>query len=234
MHGGYAPHVGADNHSFTTGRYSKFLPSQMSELYEDAVWNPELLDMSDNIALLEARIQTLLNEFADDQPVPRWSAIKELFDQFTTDLLGTDREKAIKALQAINAQLIAGMRWDTTWDQVTGTMEQLRKVADTEIKRKKELNMMVPIERVVILMAAVAHAVKRNVRDPEEIKAVLNELSTLHSTDRVPGNGMQRVGPEVVDVSPATLGVKGGRSREAKRRKRNKERDAEKAAQASQ
>lgn len=231
MHGGYSTQVGV---GVTSGRFSRYLPSQMSELYEEALWNPDLLDMSDNIALLEARIQTLLNEFADDQPIPRWSTVRELFDGFTVDLLSGDKEKATAALKSIHQQLTVGMAWDTTWDQVTGTMEQLRKVADTEIKRKKELNMMVPIERVVILMAAVAGAVKRNVTDPQQIQAVLYELSTLHSTDKVPGTGMQRVGPEIVDVSPATLGVKGGRSREAKRRRRNKERDAEKAAQATQ
>jgi hypothetical protein len=220
MHGGSSAHaIGTNNGNFVNGRHSRFLPAQMAELYEDALTNPDLLDMSDHIALLEARIQSVLNESADGDPAPRWSEVNEMFDQLTTDTL--QGKSAVESLEKISARLQAGMVWDRTWDQVTNTMEQLRKVADTEVKRRKELNMMVPIERVVILMASVARAVKRNVTSPAEIDAVMRELASLHGSNNT-SHGPKAM-PEVIDISPESRGVKGGRSREARRRKKNRE-----------
>lgn len=193
-----------DIDSFQSGRFSKYLPSQLDRLYREALSNPDLLELSDNIALLEARIQSILADSADD-PVPRWGDVKSLFDGLATAILGGDQSEINKRMATMFETLEAGEKWDTTWDQVTSTMEQLRKLADTEIKRKKELNQMVPVERVVILMAAVGEAVKRNVSNPEEIRAVYRELALLHGTDDVPGNPrVKRIGPEIIDVPSAT------------------------------
>ena len=76
----------------------------------------------------------------------------------------------------------------------------------TEVKRKKELHQMIPVERVVVLMAAVATAVKRNVKDPEEIAAVYRELAVLQGSNYTPEGGHVRKGadltalPVVIDV----------------------------------
>lgn len=225
MHGGYSTVIGAANSGFSTGRHSRFLPAQLAELYEDALSNPELLDMADHIALLEARIQEILNKATDGEPVPRWKEVAEVFADVETAMLSGDKDRFIPAMERMHLMLDAGEKWDRTWDQVQGTMEQLRKMTDTEVKRKKELHQMVPVERVIILMAAVATAVKRHVTDPEQIQGVLMELATLHGSDRAPG-GELKVGPEFIHVSPESRGVKGGVSREAMRRVKNKRKAA--------
>lgn len=204
MHGGHgAREAGPNNPSFKHGRHSKYLPSQLDALYRDAISNPDLLELADHIALLEARIQSILLANKDGDPVPRWQEIREMFDILATAILAGDQENTNAQLALMFKRLESGIAWDTTWDQVSSTLENLRKLTDTEVKRKKELNQMVPIERVVILMAAVGNAVKRNVSNPNEIAAVYRELAMLHGSDRVPGSPEQsRVGPEaiVIDV----------------------------------
>lgn len=209
MHGGNAQHaIGAANPQFKHGRHSKYLPSQLDTLYREALANPDLLELADHIALLEARIQSILAENAAGDPVPRWSDFRTQFDRLATAVLTGDPEAINAELASIFATLDAGAKWDSTWEQVTGTLEQLRKLTDTEVKRKKELNQMVPIERVVILMAAVANAVKRHVSNPSEIQAVYRELAMLHGTDKVHDKKVERVGPEVIDVTPRPKRVK--------------------------
>jgi len=204
MHGGNAQHaIGTNNSQFKHGRHSKYLPSQLDALYREALSNPDLLELADHIALLEARIQSILAESAAGEPVPRWSAIRETFDLLATAILGGDHEAVTASMETIFAMLDAGKKWDTTWDQVQETMESLRKLTDTEVKRRKELNQMVPIERVVILMAAVGNAVKRHVSNPAEIQAVYRELAMLHGTDKVADKKVERVGPEIIDVTPS-------------------------------
>ena len=206
MHGGHAQHaIGAANPGFKTGRHSRYLPAQLDRLYREALSNPDLLEMADHIALLEAHIQEVLAAASAGDPVPRWADVSEVFAEVETIFLSGDLAETVLQCERMHRVLDAGQKWDSTWDQIVGTMEQLRKMTDTEIKRKKELNQMVPVERVIILMAAVGQAVKRNVSNPDEIAAVYRELAMLHGTDRVPGKGSEsetRVGPEIIDVAP--------------------------------
>lgn len=213
MHNGFSHAIGSGK----VGRYSKYLPSQLDQLYAEAINNPELLEMADHIALLEAHIQETLHTAAQGDPVPRWSDVVGVFGEVETALLAGDMEKFVPGLERMHRVLDAGIKWDRTWKQVTEIMEQLRRMADTEIKRKKELNMMVPIERVIILMSAVGQAVKRNVKNPDEVQAVYRELAMLHGTDDIPGDpGQKRVGPEFIDVGPESRGIKGGGTERAK------------------
>lgn len=216
MHGGKSLR-GSEVATFKNGRYSKYLPSQLDELYREALADPDLLELGDHIALLEGRIKEVLAAHAEGEPVPRWSDLREQFDALATSILGGNQEEINAGLAAVFETLDAGAKWDSTWDQVLAAMEQLRKLSDTEIKRKKDLNQMVPIERVVVLMAAVGHAVKRNVTNPEEVQAVYRELATLHSGG---GPGRERLPPGVIDIPAAT-------QRRKEKKKRDKEMDAE-------
>lgn len=185
MHGGTAE-TGIAASNFKHGRHSRALPPNIDTLYQQARNNPDLIEMSDHIALLEARIQQVLIELKDEGTVPSWSAMRAMFETLETALLSGDVDKVVPALDAMHKLLDDGKRWDTTWASVLETMEQLRKLTDTEVKRKKELNQMVPVERVVALMAAVAEAVKRHVKSPEEIQAVYREFAQLHGTNTIP------------------------------------------------
>lgn len=220
FHGGGNKPVGADNANFSTGRHSKYLPSDLDRLYLDALHNPQLIEMGDHIALLEARMQQVLALAVAGEPAPKWADVAETFGRMETALLSGNVKEVIPALESLHRVLENGMKWDTTWNQVIGIMEQLRKMTDTEVKRRKELNQFVPVERVVALMAALGTAVKRHVTDPEQIAAVYRELAILHGEDHAPGNtSIKKVGPDVIDISPERRGPKGGRSTHALRRR---------------
>lgn len=206
MHGGQPSSIGPANASFKSGRHSRYLPAKLDELYREALSNPELLEMSDHIALLEAHLQDVLYTSSQGDPVPSWSEVTETFADVTTAVLEGNQERSNAAIEKMHNLLEAGEKWDRTWAQISGKdgiLEQLRKLTDTEVKRKKELNQMVPIERVVILMAAVGEAVKRNVSNPDEIQAVYRELAMLQGSDSAPGRAsIKKVGPEVIDITP--------------------------------
>jgi len=67
------------------------------------------------------------------------------------------------------------------WAQVMGLVEQRRKLVDTERKRLLDEDQVITIERLMILVAAVADIVQRNVASREERAAVANELRLLVS-----------------------------------------------------
>jgi hypothetical protein len=206
MHGGRSSTIGPAHPGFKHGRRSRYLPAELDRLYREALSTPDLVEMTDHIALLDARVNAILGAGKDGDPVPKWSEVREAFDVFATGILSNGKEdEVIAALESIYRLLDAGAKWDRMWDEVMRTQEQLRRMADTEIKRKKELNQMVPVERVVILMAAVGQAVKRNVKDPDQVAAVYRDLAQLHSnsrTDSPDGSRGKLAGPEIIDIAP--------------------------------
>lgn len=218
MHGGGSGHaIGPRNANFKTGRHSKYLPPRLADLYEEALDNPDLIAMGDHIALLEARIQDILSALGEGEPMPRWDDVRETWEVIETALLQGDEEARIGAMERMHEILDNGMKWDRTWSDTLGTMEQLRKMVDTEVKRKKDLNQMIPIERVTILVGAVGDAVKRNVTNPDEIEKVYREIAQLYGGSTT-ASGIPRVAPEIIDIpSEGNRGVRGGASREALR-----------------
>lgn len=219
MHGG-ASLRGTSVPGFKNGRYSKFLPSHLDELYQEAISNPDLLEMSDHIGLLEARIQDILSRSSEGEPIPEWEEVADAFAQVETAILGGDPETYIRALDRMHTYLDAGKKWDATWHQILSTMEQLRKMADTEVKRKKELHQMIPVERVMILVAALSNIVKRNVTNPAEVQAIQREFVSLYAN-----HSTRIAGPEVIDVAPDMRGVGGGGSKAAIYRREKAERE---------
>lgn len=210
MHGGKSSTIGAANKSFKTGRSSAYLPAKLGELYEESLSNPDLLEMSSHIALLESRMHQILGESTSDNPVPRWEDMQEAVNGLAAavEMKGGNREKMIaEATEKLSEITSAGAAWDSTWGQVIEIMDNIRKLTDVEIKRKKELNQMVPVERVIILMVALADTVKRCVSKPEEIMKVQSEFARIVRSDTSldgktvkMGVGVSVVGSEVIDV----------------------------------
>jgi hypothetical protein len=207
MHGGKAQY-GLAAANFQSGRHSKYLPSQMADLYQEALNNPDILEMVDHIALLEARIHKVLDDNITGDPVPDWGEVKDMFMSIYALILTGDLDLARAQCEMVNSSLEIGCKWDRTWREVVGYMEQLRKMTDTEVKRKRDLNQMIPVERVMILVTAVADSVKRNVSDPDERFKIHKELAELIGSNGGVGAGaskIKRVGPAIPEIPPQRL-----------------------------
>lgn len=185
MHGGHSTALqsGVNNPNFSSGRHSAVLKegSPIAELYEKARTNPDLLAMTDHLALLEARMQEVLGKSMDN-PVPEWREFVEAVGELEEAFVKGDMKATQVAVTTLHRMVDAGQKWDTTWHQVVDLMDNIRKLADTEVKRKKDLGMMIPIERVMALMAAVGHSVKARVTNVEEVQAVFRDLARLHGS----------------------------------------------------
>lgn len=206
MHSGFSGHaIGANNKNFKHGRSSAYLPAQLGSLYEESLSDPELLSLESHIALLQGKMHEILGESTSDNPVPTWGdfaaasgALRSAVDLPADDPTRADR--IADAADMMNKIVAAGREWDTTWTQILGYMEQIRKLADVEIRRKRELNHFIPIERVMILFTALADTVKRCVSNPIEIQRIQTEFAKLVQSDLVPQGNSLRVSAAVTDI----------------------------------
>jgi len=73
-HGGRTPRGEASPH-FKTGRYSRSLPGHLAATYEQALADPRLLSLRDDIALTDVMINEQLSQLSEDGPTPSDRAI---------------------------------------------------------------------------------------------------------------------------------------------------------------
>jgi len=69
-HGGTTPRGAASPH-FKIGRYSRSLPGHLVAAYEEALSDPRLLSLRDDIALTDAMLMETLSQLDDDTPAAK-------------------------------------------------------------------------------------------------------------------------------------------------------------------
>lgn len=186
IHGGKSL-VGRDLPQFRHGRYSKYLPDNLAERYNEALANPDLISLEDDIALIESRLTLQLDAVrgagADENLLHR---LREMYGQFRRHTNAGNQEGAIQAITALGELLFQGADTRVAWDEVNSLIEQRRKLVETERKRLIDENQMITVDRLMILVAAIVDIIRRNVVSKEERAAVASEIRLL--VDSNPGN----------------------------------------------
>ena len=157
---------------YTSARYKQFLPEKLAKLYEEALSRPDLLELENQIAVIDAKIMTTFEE-AEGKSLPSWG------DILTEVARLRDPDLGQAAITNLEQWARDGADHDAKWQQVQGMMEQQRKLVETEIRRKKELNLMIPVDRIMLLMASIADVIKRHVKDPATLAQIKREMGQL-------------------------------------------------------
>ncbi len=90
-HGGKTPR-GATSPHFKTGRYSRSLPGHLVAAYEQALHDPTLMSLRDEIALTDALIGETLSQLTEEMP---WAKERKIFNQVLR--LSEQRRKLVES-----------------------------------------------------------------------------------------------------------------------------------------
>src|SRR5215218_3731776 len=71
MHGGRSPR-GVAHPSFKTGRFSRSIPSRLSQSYEEALADPRKLELADELAVIVARNREMLESLYSGESDGLW------------------------------------------------------------------------------------------------------------------------------------------------------------------
>lgn len=171
LHGGLTP-KGVLQGNFKTGRYSSSLPVRLAAKYEELRNDPELLNISDEIAILRTRLSDLLDRSDSGQAQESWQRIQELARS-----LGNSNPEQVgqEILEIANSSLAEYQ----TWSDIQRTMEQLRKLTDSERARLKEMQSYLDTNQVLSLAAALLASVKSHVQDKQILHAIATDFDQL-------------------------------------------------------
>lgn len=191
-HGGKSP-GGIASPRTKHGRYSRYIPSRLSERYDEAAADTELLAMRDEIALTDARLADVLKRVDRGDSGDLWKQLKAaLADVHNMRSLGLSDAGPMGDLKRIIDRGLAD--W-AAWDEVAKLLEQRRRLVESERKRLVEMQQVVTVERAMLLVSAITESVRRHVHEPRALAAIHADLGRLLAIDP-PRAGDPGAGPD--------------------------------------
>ncbi len=176
VHGGLTPGGIASPH-WKHGRYSKYAPTRLIERYIEAQSDSEILNLTEEIALVDARIADVLKRVDAGESGQIWSELQEKRKKFLGAQRKQDQETMAEALTDILNLVARGHADWSAWLEVMNLIERRRRLVESEQRRRMSMHLLIKVEEaaqaMVILADAVRGAVVEYVRDPEERQRVL-------------------------------------------------------------
>lgn len=175
MHGGKSL-AGIASPQFTKGKFSKYLPERLLERYHEALDDPELLELRENVALLRARVQDLLSRVDTGESGALWRKAQELLQEFRGS---DDSEEQMDLLLQLEATISDGVDDYSAWDEVLKAAGQQQKAGESERKRLVEQRHSITNEQGMVLIANISHIIRTHVTDRTVLTAIAADIARL-------------------------------------------------------
>lgn len=180
-HGG-ASLAGPLSPRYKDGRYSKYAPPHLRERYLDALADPELMSLRDNIALTTARISQILADFDNLQPSQFWIDLQKEWATFMYAVRTKDAKEQARSVAALDDLIRSAMTYVNLWRDLDAAMELQRKQVDSEQRRLTATNQLVTVEEAMVMLTSLVSLIKETVFDVADVataRAIIAQVS-LH------------------------------------------------------
>lgn len=174
MHGGASP-SGLAHPNTTHGRYSKHLPTRMLASYEQAQQDPELLNLREDIALLDARLSDLLRRVDSGESGKLWQDLRAASKAYRKG----DETQQLESLLEMFSLIDRGYLDTQAWGEIRAAVEQRRKLVESERKRLIEMQQMMTMSQAQLLIARLYDVVSQHVSDRATLAAIGTGLQAL-------------------------------------------------------
>jgi len=181
VHGGTQP-VGIANANYKHGMRSKYMPARLFESYDAARANREYLNLTDDIALADARISDALTKVDPGESGELWASLLDCVqtlrkgDSRPTTTWHDEREVVIETICTLAQEGAADY---AAWREVRTWMDHKRKTVETEQKRLVSMQQMMTADQAHNLMGHLISIIQSNVHDQESLTAIAREFGKL-------------------------------------------------------
>lgn len=178
MHGGTQP-VGPASPNWKDGRHSRVLPKQLLQDYQASLDDPDRLLLTSEIALLDARINELLQVVDTRESGRIWSELQKRVTALEAGQAAKNPVAVATAQFEILLLIREGHAEWTAWGDVIELIERRRKLVESERKRLVEAQQVVAVDQALALLGLMVEAVRRHVRDDDTLDAIVGEYARL-------------------------------------------------------
>lgn len=198
LHGGKAM-SGPFHGKYKDGHSSKYNPASLLGRYEASLMDPELLSSRHEIAILDARLKSLVERAEGDADETTWLKLMELWREFVYAIAAGDTRKQNEYLGKLN-QFIDRVDANLgNWRDIEKAMSLRAKLTEVEIRRLSAIENTFTTDQVIHLLSSTITVLKEVVfkyADPVAAKHILTDASVYHRKllavqDVGPGDGRE-------------------------------------------
>ena len=180
FHGGKSL-AGPAHPNWKGGRTSKYMPRRLLERYEASMNDPDLMNLTNEISIVDARIAEIMERLDDEQTShAAWMELRDLWKQFMKGVRSGDTDLQNKMLPLIHNSIDGGATQEQIWEDVYKAVNNRRRLVDTERKRLQALEQNITIEQCLLLVAGTVNALKEVVyqfAEPEIARKIIAAAS---------------------------------------------------------
>lgn len=164
---------------FKDGRYSKYLPARLASRFEESCRDERLLELRQDIALLDARIEDVLTKVDTGESGAIWKALCAAHDSIKDAGRRKDNKALARHIIEIGEIIRRGNDDARAWVEVVNLLEQRRKLVESERKRLLETQQSLTIEQALMIASMVVTVVRKHVTDRSKLAAISEELENF-------------------------------------------------------
>jgi hypothetical protein len=170
LHGGLSVE-GMAVAQFKHGRYSKSLPARLAQRAAEARSNPQLLSLSDDIAVAETLLAERLAALDTGESQAAWRGLKAALTAFEAAQAVGDVDGMQAHFTAMRQLVAQGAEGAQAVGEVRKLWETRAKLVQTEIKTLQGLQQMVTAQQMQLVMGALMHAVIEAVKKYADVRS---------------------------------------------------------------
>lgn len=178
LHGGKSL-AGVASKTWRHGRYSRALPSDLLARYRETAADPDLLGLSDEVRLIDSKLQSLLAGTEEGAGRRIWRQLRTEDRRLREAWTNKDVGGIVASIERINELVRAGDAEAARWDQVLVLVEKRRRLVESERRHRVEAQRMVSVDEAWGLLATLTDAVRRIVKDDAQLREVAVEFAKL-------------------------------------------------------
>lgn len=161
-HGG-ASLTGIQHPNAKTLRYSRsILDRKLANMYEEALADPALLSLRNNIAVSDVRISELLSSVNVGESLAAWRALRDTYDAFVEAHNKGDSVGAVENLHEMGRLIKTGLGEHEKWREIKEYQAHRRQLSETEHKMQHDKKQTMTAEQAMSLLAFAVSTVRKN------------------------------------------------------------------------
>lgn len=178
MHGGKTPR-GKALPQTTHGRYSRDLPTRLGARYLEAQADPDLLNLTHEIALTDTFIADALSGLESGESGALWADLQVQWTAYQEARAAGDSYAEATASLAISDLIKRGSAPYQIRAETMHLAETRRRLVESEGKRRVQMQQMISAEHAMLLVTALVDVVVRHVPDERTRAAISADIGAL-------------------------------------------------------
>lgn len=179
MHGGATPSGIASPHFKHGQRARRGMPERFLLKYDEALNDPELLNLRTDLALFEVRIEELLNRVGTGESKKHWEDLQKENDNARKAFANNDLGALTVALDKMDRIIGSGITDYQAWTELHQLIDLRRRTVESEQKREVAMQQIMTNEQATALMAAILHVLRTHVTDRVILAKISTELEQI-------------------------------------------------------